>query len=183
MDKDNQNTGTFLIPNTNFVHGTISKTDFMSTHIYTAPFTKTLTVSKTPNLSIPGYLRGGLNIDFSKDEELAVGGFGIIHLGTLLKEDFVKNENGGNYSCVVKTPFEVNSELFLQEISIHEVFRKEKLFCKLLYYSENPYHIVLKYYRYGPLFHFIFSKTSIVVPVKYSLGVCLHLAERMAYAF
>jgi serine/threonine protein kinase len=100
-----------------------------------------------------------------------------------LKDELANVRNSGEHSCVIKTPFEPNDELFLQELSIHEVFKKEKYFCKLLGFSQDPHHIILKYYKYGSLFYFVFSKTSNSVPVRYSLAISLDLALRITLSF
>jgi serine/threonine-protein kinase len=75
-----------------------------------------------------------------------------------------------------------NDELFNQELSVHELFRKEKYFAKLICYSETPHQIVLKYYNYGSLHSFLYLPKPLDIPVRYSLILSLHLAERIAYA-
>lgn len=144
---------------------------------------ETITLANT-NLFIPIFLRGVFNTHYKIEKELAVGGFGIVYKGILLNDECIKERNNGNSDCVIKTLFDVNPEMFFQELSILHLFKKEKYFAKMLCYSENPYHIVLKYYKYGSLFHFIYSKNANIIPsMPYSLGASLHLAERMTYAF
>jgi serine/threonine protein kinase len=75
----------------------------------------------------------------------------------------------------------MSNESFFQELSVLQVFRKEKYFVKLLCYSQNPNQIVLKYYRYGSLFNFIYSPNN-DVPVPYSIELSLHLASRIIEA-
>jgi serine/threonine protein kinase len=144
---------------------------------------ETITLANT-NLFIPIFLRGVFNTHYKIEKELAVGGFGIVYKGILLNDECIKERNNGNSDCVIKTLLDVNPEMFFQELSILHLFKKEKYFAKMLCYSENPYHIVLKYYKYGSLFHFIYSKNANIIPsIPYSLGASLHLAERMTYAF
>jgi serine/threonine protein kinase len=116
-------------------------------------------------------------------KDFCVGGCGIVSTGILLKDDLVIERNNGDNFCVIKTPFTVNSDLFYQELSIHELFKNDKYFSKLLCYSDNPPQIVLKFYRYGSLFDFIFNRDASAVLVPYSLNVSVHLAERMTNAF
>jgi serine/threonine protein kinase len=144
--------------------------------------TTTMTFSGNTNLAIPLYLKRQIGVDYSIEKELCAGGFGIISTGMILNQDIVKERNNNDYSCVIKSPFQVNHDLFFQEISIHEVFKKEKYFSRLLCYSENPYQFVLRYYRYGSLFDFIYSTKQTAVRVRYDLNISIHLAERMAYA-
>jgi hypothetical protein len=145
--------------------------------------TTTIFTTANTNLAIPLYLKCEKDVDYSIDKELCVGGFGIVSTGILLKEDFANEKNNGDHFCVIKTPFEVIDDMFFQELSIHEVFKKEKYFSRLLCYSDNPHQIVLRYYRYGSLFHFIYSKKQSSVPIPYDLKTSIHLAERMTFAF
>jgi hypothetical protein len=134
------------------------------------------------SLAIPLFLKGGFNIDYLIEQELSVGGFGVVYIGILLNEEFVKGRNNGDHSCVIKTMNEVDEEMFFQELSIYERFKREKYFSKLICYSDTSHHIVMRYYKYGSLFHFIFSKTLENLPIPYELQSCLHLAEKTAYA-
>ena len=169
-----------------------TKSTLRSTKNFTIPMSTTTTHTNTTttifttantNLAIPLYLKCEKDVDYSIDKELCVGGFGIVSTGILLKEDFANEKNNGDHFCVIKTPFEVIDDMFFQELSIHEVFKKEKYFSRLLCYSDNPHQIVLRYYRYGSLFHFIYSKKQSSVPITYDLKTSIHLAERMTFAF
>jgi len=169
-----------------------TKSTLTSTKNFTIPMSTTTThtnntttifTTANTNLAIPLYLKCDKDVDYSIDKELCVGGFGIVSTGILLKEDFANEKNNGDHFCVIKTPFEVIDDMFFQELSIHEVFKKEKYFSRLLCYSDNPHQIVLRYYRYGSLFHFIYSKKQSSVPIPYDLKTSIHLAERMTFAF
>jgi serine/threonine protein kinase len=144
---------------------------------------RTVTIpADNTNLSIPLFLKGENGVDFSITKELFVGSVGVIYLGTLLKPEVANELNDGDYNCVVKSPFKVINDLFFQELSIHELFKKDKYFARLLCYSDKPYQLVLKFYKYGSLFDYLYSK-PLSVPVPYSLFVSMHLSERMANAF
>lgn len=92
--------------------------------------------------------------------------------------------NNGDLICVIKMFQLQNAELFIYEMSLHEVFRKYKYFSKLICYSESPNAIVFKYYNYGSLFDYIFQpQGKCSVPVKYSLEVAIMLAKQISYAF
>jgi hypothetical protein len=169
-----------------------SKSTFISTKNLTIPPSTTdmqtycatsLIQTANTNLAIPVYLKCEVDVDYSIVKELCVGGFGMVSTGILLNEGLANEKNNGDHFCVIKTPFEVNDDMFFQELSIHEVFKKEKYFSRLLCYSDNPHQIVLRYYRYGSLFHFIYSKKQSSVPIPYDLETSIHLAERMTYAF
>jgi hypothetical protein len=145
---------------------------------------RTMNEVSTPNLFIPAYKKYEAGRDFNADKELYVGGMGKVYVGVLANEELAIERNNGDFSCVIKTTTKgFNLETFNQEVAIHEVFKNSKYFCKLLCYSENPYCIVLKYYRYGSLYKYIFNghKTS-EVPIVYSLTVATHLGARLCDA-
>jgi serine/threonine protein kinase len=91
--------------------------------------------------------------------------------------------NEGNFDCIIKKVVNQSNEMFFQELSIHEVFKGIKYFAKLICYSENPNMIVLKYYRYGSLFEYLFEGKVPSPALKYSFEIAIHLGKRLSYAF
>jgi serine/threonine protein kinase len=144
--------------------------------------TRTLIGLNAANLCIPLFLRGEPNVDYSIGKDIAKGGFGIVQEGKLLKSCIAKEKNNGDSSCVVKTVYEQTDVSFFQELSIHELFKGNKYFSRLLSYSDTYGQIVLKYYNYGSLFQYVFVSNSHHVPVPYSLEISLHLADRVTNA-
>ncbi len=121
--------------------------------------------------------------DFTKTRYLTKGGFGEIHIGTIVKKQIARDFNSGESSCVIKiaTLF-LDRNMFLQEMAIHETFRENKYFAKLICYSEDPQTIVLKLYRFGALNNFIWpEKDAKLIGVPYTLGVAIDIAKRLAW--
>jgi hypothetical protein len=97
---------------------------------------------KDPVLYIPLFKTSKFNEDFLLKQLIARGGFGNVYFGIISNEEIAKENNNGSKECVVKLPSQsIMKELFLQEISIQEVFRHEKYFSKLICYSEEPLSI------------------------------------------
>lgn len=132
-------------------------------------------------LYIPAFLEMNYGSDFSKGTIIASGGLGDVWLGTILKNDVAQMYNNGDTTCVVKIPKKkIRDDMFSQELSIHEVFRDNKYFSKLICYSQNPQCIVLKYYILGSLKKFIHNPKDEIC--KYSVELAISLALKMAYA-
>lgn len=141
--------------------------------------TKEQDLEDNPSLMPPSSFRGQLNIDYLIEKELIVGGFSTISVGCLLEENVINEQNHGDISCIVKTIS--NSEFFQREASTHYLFREDKYFSKLIYDCREHFQIVLRYYRYGSLYNYLFKKITII-PIPYSLNVSIDLAERITFA-
>jgi serine/threonine protein kinase len=142
----------------------------------------TNTVCKTnyDGLCIPLYRKYKLGDDFTANAILATGGFGTVFFGTLTNPTLLF-ENHTVSECVVKLPHKQSKvTLFLQELSIHEVFHRDKNFAKLLCYSDEPQAIVLKLYTLGSLYDLLFSKKQSPNPkTSYNANNVLMLAEHI----
>jgi hypothetical protein len=119
-------------------------------------FTATLALPNQAILSVPGYRNRVFGVDFRVERPLAQGGMGSVSLGVLLKNEELIPETE-SLTVIIKQPFtQISAPLFLQELSIHEIFKDNMYFAKLICYSDDPQAIVLKYYRLGSLKNFIF---------------------------
>jgi hypothetical protein len=150
---------------------------------------ETVTLQNTcdAGIYIPGYKKFRIGYDFTLRNKLAEGGFGAVFLGELINDDLRNQHNNGKSECVIKLASKsVITPMFLQELSIHEVFKKEKYFAQLICYSEEPQTIVLKYYRYGTLAAFVFpskKKPLLSSKFEYSLKTILFIAEKLAFGY
>jgi tRNA A-37 threonylcarbamoyl transferase component Bud32 len=146
-------------------------------------FTATLAIPNYSGLCIPAYKNALFGRDFTKTRYLTKGGFGEIHIGTIVKKQIASDYNSGESSCVIKiATHSLDRNMFLQEMAIHETFRENKYFAKLICYSEDPQTIVLKLYRFGALNNFIWpEKDAKLIGVPYTLGVALDIAKRLAW--
>jgi serine/threonine protein kinase len=108
--------------------------------------------------------------------------FGGHHMGIIVNKNIAKKYNCGKSSCVVKIGFRsLDTNVFLQEMTIHETFRENEYFAKLICFSEDPQSIVLKFYKYGALHNFIWRvKDKMLTDVPYTLGAALDIAKRLA---
>jgi serine/threonine protein kinase len=150
-------------------------------------FTATLTLPSYDGLCVPGYKNAIYTVDFFESSKIAEGGFGAVYLGTIFKLEIAKNYNEGETKCIIKAPTrDMPQHDFLQELSVHEVFRSNKYFSRLVCYSENPQRIVLKYYKYGSLKYFIRPEGVLLsenlTKIRYTLNVAIALAKRIAWA-
>jgi len=112
--------------------------------------------TKGINLAIPGYKKYIFGTDFIPQKEIGSGSFGNVCTGLILNENLAHTYNNDIYFCAIKIFKLDDTELFFQELSIHEVFRENKCFSKLICYSESPKAVVFKFYCYGSLSDFIF---------------------------
>jgi hypothetical protein len=140
---------------------------------------KTYSATRNTNLSIPGYRKYECGVDFLIDRQLDQGGFGMIYVGYLVNDELVAERNLGENICVIKTYLNENINRFHQELSIHEVFADNKHFARLLCYSENPYAIVLKYYKHGSLNKFL---STAQFPKEYNLATALTLGIQIVHS-
>lgn len=89
-----------------------------------AEFTATLAIPNYSGLSVPAYKLAHYGADFRKKALIAKGGFGEVCHGELLNKEIIQNYSFGEMECVIKTALRpMNDNLFLQELSIHEVFK------------------------------------------------------------
>jgi hypothetical protein len=142
-------------------------------------FTATLALPNYSGLCIPAYKNALFGTDFIKTNFLTKGGFGEIHMGIIVNKNIAKKYNCGKSSCVVKIGFRsLDTNVFLQEMTIHETFRENEYFAKLICFSEDPQSIVLKFYKYGALHNFIWRvKDKMLTDVPYTLGAALDIAK------
>jgi hypothetical protein len=119
--------------------------------------TMTLVLPNYYGLCVPVYKHAVEGPDFRPNKILAQGGFGVVYIGTLLNAKLVKQYNNGDVTCVIKKSLRAEvSDSFIQELSIHEVFKQVKYFAKLICFSTEPSScIVLKYYHLGSLLSFL----------------------------
>jgi serine/threonine protein kinase len=146
---------------------------------------RTVTIQGTlSSLAVPLYKKYEYGKDFVKENEINVGAFGTVYAGLVINENLRNERNNGIKECVIKISPKASFESNIQELSIHEVFRDNKYFAKLICYSEKPFSIVLKYYWLGSLEGFLFSKNFRINNERctYSLKVALHLSIRTTYA-
>lgn len=145
--------------------------------------TMTLVLPNYYGLCVPIYKKGIENQDFKVDSLLAQGGFGSVYKGTILNEKFAKLYNSGVPECAVKKSHsKTNTESFLQELSIHEIFKDIKYVAKLICYSENTSScIVLRYYELGSLFQFIKVGVVAKIGLEYDFEVALYIAKQTAW--
>jgi serine/threonine protein kinase len=164
-------------------------TEIKAETITTSKRQETVTLQNTTHegIYIPGYKEFRIGFDFNLKTKLAEGGFGAVFLGELINNDLKNQYNNGQIECVIKIATKsCISPLFLQELSIHEVFRKEKYFSQLICYSEEPQTFVLKFYRYGTLASFVFpskTKPSLASNFEYSLKNVFYIGEKLAFGY
>jgi len=145
--------------------------------------TATLCLPSSTDVAIPLYLKYQFGVDFTIEKEIASGAFGSVHIGKLIKQEIITERNGNDVVCAVKKPkSKLNPVLFRQELSIHEVFQDNKNFAKLLGYSEDPYAVLFKYYKFGSLRSFIKSSGSTFAEVVYTPLNASHLSVKLALA-
>ena len=155
----------------------------------TQPQELSITLSNTTyqGVFIPGYKEFRIGYDFTLQDKLAEGGFGAVFIGKIIQEKLSKEYNNGQSECVIKiAKTSIGTNVFMQELSIHELFRREKYLAQLICYSEEPQTIVLKYYRYGTLNSFIFPSKTHPSPssiLEYSLKNIFHIAEKLAWGY
>lgn len=131
---------------------------------------------------IPGFRLSKFDDDFLLARKLAVGGFGIVFQAVIANDEIARLYNHGNKNCVIKVLIRTKDRsLFFQELSVFELFRNQKNFCKLISYCENPDAIVLKYYQYGSLKSFVFKKRRIV-NIPYTLDTIVFFAQEIVTA-
>jgi len=151
---------------------------------------KNLNVTATlvfPNsaLYVPLYKRREMGVHFLEKRVIANGGFGTVSIGIIVSKITAMDYNDGEKLCVVKkSKKQIPMDVFLQELSIHEVFRNNKLFAKLICFSENPQTIVLKYYSLGALANFIHvdNPNSQCFRYEYNYNQVLRIAIRLSEA-
>jgi hypothetical protein len=145
-------------------------------------FTATLALPNHTSLCIPAYKLAAFGIDFRTETIIGSGGFGEVHKGLILNPEFSTKYNAGDQDCVVKiSKRQINSNHFLQEMSIHEIFQDIKYFSQLVCFSEDPETIVLKYYKFGDLHHYIFNQNEKRM-IEYSVENAIPLAKRIAWS-
>jgi serine/threonine protein kinase len=145
---------------------------------------KTVTlVVEYPGIFIPGFKLFSLKDNFEIKELLASGGFGDVHMANIVNEDIRFTYNNGVKECAVKRPIKViPKDLFLQELSMHELFGRAKYFAKLICFSEEPQALILKYYKYGSLRNFIFPSANEEIKIDYSLKLILSISMKIIWA-
>jgi hypothetical protein len=146
--------------------------------------TKTLAVDY-PGIYIPGFKFFKLEENFELKGLIASGGFGDVYKADIINEDIKNNYNNGIKECVVKhSKTKMPSAYFIQELSMHELFGKNKYFAKLICFSENPQTLVLKFYKYGTLRTFIFPslKKKNQIPLEYSLELVIFMSTKITWA-
>ncbi len=126
-------------------------------------------------LSIPGYLELNYGVDYRPKKVIARGGFGTVSMADALnsrlqaygKEVVVKEMDQRAIN-------DKNTALFLQEVSIMELLKSNINIATILGYSQSPPTIVMKFYHYGSLYHYVMStkiKTSKRIVVYYALDI------------
>lgn len=147
-------------------------------------FTATLALAGNAVLAVPGYREEKFNVAFRPESLIAKGGMGEVFLGKLLKENLI--EEFGTDACVIKKPLKkIAEKMFLQELSIHEVFVRNKYFAQLQCFSVDPQAIVLKYYKMGSLKNLIYrgSKIQQLEHINYNFELCCFLLQKIAWVF
>jgi hypothetical protein len=142
--------------------------------------TATLSLGTDVSLAIPAYKLCDYEKDIILESLLATGGFGKVYTAFLINAILAQNYNDNIRECVIKLSHEeLDPVLFFQEISIHEFFKDNKYFAKLVVYSIDPCAIILKYYPLGNLMHFLFKpkpdvvdKYNLYVAVSFSIKIC-----------
>jgi hypothetical protein len=148
-------------------------------------FTATLVLPNSNQLAVPGYLLMEFNKDYRPGKVLAQGGMGQVLVGTILNNDIAKEYNNGETECIIKRPLkEIDDNVFLQELALHEVFRKVKYFARLICFSKEPKAIVLKFYKLGSLKEFIYEKESKPKfdQYDYELDLAIFLGKKIAWS-
>lgn len=148
--------------------------------------TYTLVLPNQQFICSPAYKKFLYGIDFREVKMIAQGGMGVVYLGHILEQELITNYNNGDKLVVIKMSknsklSDSSRKLFLQELSIHELFKGNKYFASLVCFSENPYCLVLKYYEHGSLNTFLFSKGKKFI--EYDIKTALGMAGRLSYAF
>ncbi|KAI3643051.1 hypothetical protein MP228_012606 [Amoeboaphelidium protococcarum] len=114
-------------------------------------------VSDQKEMSIPGFLLMQPNLDFITDKVLGEGGFATVYAGQLLTPDAMKRAGSNKVAVKVIKPqpnattemIDEDQQAFIQEVSLLNFFSSNKLFVKLVGFSQNPNTIVMKFYEYG----------------------------------
>ncbi|KAI3643039.1 hypothetical protein MP228_012594 [Amoeboaphelidium protococcarum] len=120
-------------------------------------------------MSIPGYLIMQLNQDYAIEQQLGEGGFATVYTGRLLNQEAM--QRAGSDTVAVKVlkssasfdqsaSDEDNQQAFIQEVSLLNFFSNNRLFVKLVGYSQNPNTIVMKYYPYGNLEDILIGRST-----------------------
>jgi hypothetical protein len=147
--------------------------------------TMTLVNTEYAGIYTPGYKVVRMGYDFFLGQKLAEGAQGAVFVGKLMNVAIADQYNNGNLDCIIKIAYKsLNTQMFLQELSIHEMFSKEKYLAKLICFSEEPQTFVLKYYRYGTLNGFVFPpNSSLSVNCEYSLKNIFFIAEKLSWGY
>jgi hypothetical protein len=138
-----------------------------------------------PGIYIPGFKSTVFEEDFMVEDKLTSGGYGDIFIGKITNYDIFHNFNNDTRDCIIKKSHKpISKELFLQELSIHELFRAHKYFAKLVCFSEEPNALVLKFYRFGTLKAFAFPKPNLesTLTADYTITLVVSLSKRIAWA-
>lgn len=156
------------------------KTNFLNT------FQQTSTIAVTcPGISIPGFKSYIFDEDFLIEEKLATGGFADVFIGKITNYDIKHNYNNDLSNCVIKkAKVKIPKNVFIQEISLHEMFGNHNYFAKLLCFSEEPQVLVLKFYRFGTLNSFAFPEPGERPKVKheYTIGLIFSFCKKITWS-
>ncbi len=103
-------------------------------------------------LSFPAYLQ----IDYTRDiptiKELSVGGFGVAYIADALSPKTQVYGPQVVVKQIKKKEFnDQDFSLFKQEISLMEYFKAHPNISKIIGFTENPFCIIMKYYKHGSL--------------------------------
>lgn len=121
-----------------------------------------------------------LGDDLDKINLINSKGNAEIYSGKLFKRELVKICNGEN-QCIIRI-FQKNQNFYYQELSIYQDLKYQKYFSKFIAHSDGPIcFIALKFYRYGSLSTFIFTKSK-NMPITYNFDISLSLGIKLTLA-
>ena len=127
-------------------------TSTSDTHTSTLTGFNTTAQNSNMGLALPGFLQCKSGLDFREGKEIASGGFGVVLLGELMNPAILSDNREVAIKKIKGETLSSNHLVaFHQEISLMYFFKDCRYIAKIVGYSEDPYCLLMKYYRLGNL--------------------------------